>query len=168
MWASWAFVSLTLATAFAGASVLSGEDEQPATDSANAMIANLPSIGGTREICAVPPAAAQRLEQGCGVGEAIGLGLDETEACLLICLLSVQHGEISGITVLILDLGEIEAGLCGVRRGGGSLERLRIVLERGERIRDILEGHEHGAAILLCRLLVGEARGALLMKQGAA
>jgi hypothetical protein len=100
----------------------SGEEEQPATN-ASASAANaapnldhLASIGGAHQFRAVPPAAAERLEQSGSVGEAIGFGLDEAEPRLLIGLIGIQNGEVSGVSVLVLEPRQIEAGLCGVGR----------------------------------------------------
>ena len=42
----------------------------------------------------VPPAAAERLEQGGGVGIARGLGLHEADARLLVGLLGAQQRQL--------------------------------------------------------------------------
>src|SRR5205814_2353467 len=93
----------TAASTLAGASFPSGEDEHAGMNvSAKTAIAALPSIGCARQISTVPPTAAQGLEQGRGVGEAVGFGLNQAEPRLLIRLGGVQHGKIGCIAVLML------------------------------------------------------------------
>src|SRR6185312_17052508 len=100
MWLSCAFVSRILATVAAALLLSSGDDEQPATTvtastpRARRKGAILPRIDGSDQFGPMPPAAPKRLEQGRGVREAVGLGLDLGEAGLLVCLLGIQHGEI--------------------------------------------------------------------------
>src|SRR6185437_14073869 len=48
------------------------------------------------------------------------------------------------------------------------LQRVRILLERDQSIRHVLERGEHRAAILLSALLIGVARRALLVQLGSA
>src|SRR4051794_8251177 len=104
MCARCALVSRTFDTA--GAALFpSGEDEQPASAKAansQARTIGLLGIRGSHEVAAVPPAAAECLEQRGGVGEAVGFGLDLAEPGLLIGLVGVQHREIGGIAILIL------------------------------------------------------------------
>src|SRR5216683_1225279 len=57
------------------------------------------------EVVAVPPAAAQRLEQRHGVGEAIGLRLDARDPRLQVGLLCIENQE-------VVDLAELQAPAC--------------------------------------------------------
>src|SRR5512146_1646538 len=116
----------------------------------------------------MPPAAAKRLAERGGIGETVGFGLNQAEPGLLIGLIGVEHRQISGISVLVLEAGEIEARLRGVRRFRRRVQRIGILLERDERVGDVLERREHGAAILLGALLIGVAGGALLMQPRSA
>ncbi len=59
------------------------------------------------EVVAVPPAAAQRLEQRHGVGEAIGLRLDARDPRLQVGLLCIENQE-------VVDLAELQAPACEV------------------------------------------------------
>src|SRR5215469_18970580 len=47
---------------------------------------------------AIPPAAAQRLKQRCGIGKTAGLRLDAGDQRLLICLLRRQQTEVLDLT----------------------------------------------------------------------
>src|SRR6185503_11184600 len=171
MCASCALVSRTLATGGV-ADDWSGDDEQPATSVSASAAATwrigLTGIGGAHEIGPVPPAAAQSLEESSGVGEAVGFRLDLGEARLLVRLVGVENREIGCIAVLVLEAGEVEAGLGRVGRGGAGLKRFGVMLERGERVGDILECRQHRASILLGTLLVSVARRPLLVELGTA
>src|SRR5665213_967923 len=107
IWPRWAAVSLKLPTGAWTLSAASFSDEQPASSRApaSATIAALLRTGGPGEIGPVPPAAAQGLEQGGGVGEAVRFGLDQGDPGLLIGLLGVEQGQIIGIAVLVLEPG---------------------------------------------------------------
>src|SRR3954447_25778779 len=96
MWLSWCFVRRTFWTALAALSWSSDLDEQPAASRTQSATASprrrgLWSIGASLEIGPVPPPAAERLEQGRGVGVAARLGLNEAEARLVVRLLGVEH-----------------------------------------------------------------------------
>src|SRR5689334_12092327 len=109
MCARWALVRRTLG--IAGVALFSSADEeQPARSESASRPARLLLSTGGHEFGLVPPPSAKRLEQSGGVGEAVGLGLHLREARLLIGLVGVQHREIGGIAVLVLEAGEIEAG----------------------------------------------------------
>src|SRR3569833_1279342 len=54
------------------------------TRAARGMEGGSARIGGPGQIGPVPPAPAQRLDQGGGVGVAVGLGLHERDARLLV------------------------------------------------------------------------------------
>src|SRR6476661_4595711 len=173
MWLRCAFVRRTLGSA--GVALPSScDDEQPARTStaSAAMIArwrtSLARIGGARQIRAMPPAAAERLEQCRGVGEAIRLGLNQAEPRLLIRLVGVEHREVGRIAVLVLEAGDIEAGLRRVGGLRGRLQRLCILFERDQRVGDILECSQDRAAILLGALLIGVAGGPFLVQLRAA
>src|SRR4051812_6128884 len=174
MWLRCALVSRTLETGAVAPLFSSGDDEQPASSASESAAAKaawsigLPAIRGAHQFWPAPPAAAERLKKCRGIGEPVGLGLDLAEPRLLVRLVGVEHREIGGIAVLVLEPGKIEAGLGGVGRRGGGFQSLGVMLERGERVGDILERGEHRAAILLRGLRVSGASGALLMAQSAA
>jgi len=67
------------------------------------------------DLAAIPPAAAQRLEQRRRIGQAIGLCLDERDARLLLGLLRVEQNDeidVAGAEVL-LDMREADLGGAG-------------------------------------------------------
>jgi hypothetical protein len=81
--------------------------------------------------------------------------------------LRVEQGQVVDRAELILLLGEAEAGggsVLGRRLGA---QGISVGLQRPQRIGDILEGREHGAAVLRGRLLEGGHGGELLVLQGA-
>ena len=121
-----------------------------------------------RDIGAVPPAAAERLEQGGGVGEAVGLGLHERDARGLLGLLGIEQRDEADGAELQLALGDGEALRRGVLGGDGGFQGIGVGLQRAQRIGDVLEGGDDGAAILRRRLVEGGARRALAVQQGAA
>src|SRR5206468_2119421 len=125
--------------------------EQPArrADAAAARRRALLRMGDTFEVGPAPPAAAERLEQSGGVGEAAGLCLDERQPGLLVALLGIEHGEVAGIAVLILEPGQIERPPGGLGRGGGGFQGAGVLVEGGQAVGDLLEGGEDGGAILL-------------------
>ena len=88
------------------------------------------------------------------------------QARLLVGLVGIQDGEIGGITVLVLQPDQVEAGLRRIGRGGVRLQRSRILLDRHQRIGDILERGEKRASILFGTLSVSRARSPLLVEQG--
>ena len=53
-----------------------------------------------------------------------------------------------GVAVLQLILGDVQRVLGGGVGRRGGLQALSILLQRGQGVGDILEGGEHGAAIL--------------------
>src|SRR5690242_18015148 len=132
MWARCALVSRTFGSTGV-AEFSSDDDEQPAS-SPNASAAAIAqwrdalSNIGAHQLGAMPPAAAKRLEQRGGIGEAVGFGLDEAEPRLLVRLVGVEHRQIGGIAVLVLEAGEIETRLCGVRRLGRRVQCIGILL----------------------------------------
>src|SRR6266567_845011 len=158
IWLSCAFVRRTLPTEGLLSSLSLG-DEHPvnmsATNiaSANRRSERLSSIGAAVQVGSMPPTAAKRLEQSRGVGKAAGLGLNKAEPGLLVCLFGVQHSEICIITILVAKPRKIEAGLGGIRRCGRGLHSFCVMLERAQRVGDILKSDEHRSAILLRRLL---------------
>ena len=104
----------------------SDDDEQPPTRLiANAIVSaretNCLSRIGARQLGPVPPAAAERLEQRCGVGKPVRLRLDQAQARLAVSLIGVQDSEIAGIAILVLKPGKIESCL---GRIGGCRRRL--------------------------------------------
>ena len=93
-----------------------------------------------RSVLAVPPAAAERLEQGDGVGVARGAGLDEALERLLVAGSAVSSDGRGHLAQLELGAGDVEAlagGLLGVERG---LQRVGVVAQGLQRVGDILEG----------------------------
>ena len=120
-----------------------------------------------RDIGAMPPAAAERLEQGRGIRIAIGLGLYQADARLLPRALRVQQREVIDRAELILPPREIEAGGRGALRGGLRDHRIGIGLQRPQRISDVLARLDHRAAILRRGLLERRDGGALLVQQRA-
>src|SRR5215469_2908502 len=60
----------------------------------------------------VPPAAAQRLKQRCGVGEAIGLGLDSGEQGLAVGELGGENDDIGRIAELKLAARSAVTAAC--------------------------------------------------------
>src|ERR1019366_9161901 len=116
----------------------------------------------------VPPAAAQRLEQGGGVGEAGGLRRKQGDFGLLIGLLGSQQAQRVGVAVLQLALGDGEGGFGGGVGGGSPLNQFGILLQGHQRVGDILEGAEQGGAVLSACGVDGGARRAFLVQQRAA
>src|SRR6185312_12572801 len=86
------------------------------------------------EILPVPPAPAQGLKQRCRVGIAAGLGLHESDARLLIGLLGAEQCEVTRVPVLILALGEIQRGFCGIRGSGSGLQPFGVLGKRRQRV----------------------------------
>src|SRR5579859_2857518 len=181
---SWSAVSvMLLGVAAAACALSSGLPEQAASDSAPRVIAvaarkaprrgrlvGMGVLGGglLGEFGPLPPAAAERLVEGGGVGEARRLRLHQRDARLLIALLGAEQGEVGGVAGLVLALREVERALGGVKGGGVGLQPRRVLLDRGERVGDVLEGGEHGGEVLLARLDVGRLRAAFLVQQRAA
>src|SRR5579859_7653994 len=124
MWARCAALSLTRPKATGAPCSL---PEQPASRSAAAativpaprtsnragaarappFAASLPMVA-PHQLRLAPPAAAQRLEEGGGVGEAVGLRLHQADLALPIALLGGQEGRVADVAVLQLALGSSE------------------------------------------------------------
>ena len=71
------------------------------------ILVSLERLNWRRHVVAVPPAAAERLEQRGGVGEALRSRLDQRESGGLVGLLGGQHLQITGAAGLVLRLHEI-------------------------------------------------------------
>src|SRR5438445_9228795 len=105
MCARCALVRRTLATLAAAPLFSSGDDEQP-TKRVTASAAASPRVSEDlfricgRQLRPMPPAAAERLEQRCGIGKSVRLRLHEIEPRLPVGLIRVQHGEIACISIL--------------------------------------------------------------------
>src|SRR5579863_7225223 len=110
---------------------------RPATARTRAMRRESLVMVGPRQIRAAPPAAAQRLEQGGGVGEAVGLSLHEADLGCLVGLFGVEQRRITSIAVGQLALGARERGLGGGGGGGGGLQGLGVRFERRQAVGDI-------------------------------
>jgi hypothetical protein len=120
------------------------------------------------DIRAIPPTAAERLEQRRCIGIAVGPRLHQIDDCLLIGLLSIEQRQVADGAELELAAYDLKA-LRGLVLGGRlRCYRLGIVLERAQRVGHVLEGGDDHAAILSRRLIEAGHRGALLMEQGAA
>src|SRR3954471_13240690 len=93
IWARCAAVSRTFVATGGASSAASLPDEQPARRraAARARPGILLRMGISIEFGALPPTAAERLEQGGAVGEAARLGLDQSDPGLLIILLGDEH-----------------------------------------------------------------------------
>src|SRR5882724_5388069 len=102
---------------------------------------------------ALPPAAAQRLEERRGVRVARSLRLNKTDPCLLVLPLRVEERELARRAELELLGRHVEAfarsGL-GIRL---RLERDRVELQSKQHVGDVLERAEHGL-LVLCEGLV--------------
>src|SRR6266436_1143088 len=106
MWPSCALVSRMLATCALALSASPLFDEQPAramaAESASVSRSErLPGICVSVQFGAVPPAAAERLEQSRGVDKSRGLRLHEAEPRLVVGLLGVENRQIGIVPVLV-------------------------------------------------------------------
>src|SRR3981189_3769618 len=112
-------------------------------------------------LTAVPPSAAERLEERRGVRVARRLRLNQTDLGLLVLALRVERREIARRAELELLGRHVEAF---ARRGLGlglRLERDRVELQGKQHVGDVLERAEHGLPILREGLIVGGFGGAL-------
>src|SRR5271169_1392913 len=116
---------------------------------------------------AVPPAAAQRLEQGGGVGIPAGLRLYHAVQCLLIGGLGGQQRQIVDGSQLELAPGNLETGGGGLLRRGGGAQRICVRLQSAQAVGDVLKGGDDRAAVLRRGLVEGSFGGALFVQQGA-
>jgi hypothetical protein len=121
----------------------------------------------SRHIGALPPAAAQRLEQRGGVGETSCLGLHQRHPCLLRRAIRVQQRQIADAARLVLRGSQRQAVGCGLLRRRLFAQRIGVELQRAQRVGDVLERLDHGAAVLRRRLLQRGRRRALLVQQRA-
>ena len=117
---------------------------------------------------AMPPAAAQRLEQCCRVGIPIGLRLDQVKPRLLRALLGAEQHEIAGVAILPLTLRQIEGEIGRIGRARRCFQTNRVLFQGRQRIGDILERAQHGTAILFRRFDIGGLRRTLLVQQRTA
>src|SRR6185312_10360384 len=120
------------------------------------------------KVGAMPPTAAERLEQGGRIGEAGGLCRKQGDFRSLIGLLCVQRRERIGVAIPQLAVRDFQGGLCGRIGGGRGLYRRGILLQGNQGVGDILESAEQGGAVLRRRGVEGGARRAFLMSQRAA
>src|SRR5258707_13539830 len=100
---------------------------------------------GVGDVGAVPPAAAQRLEQRCGIGKPARLRLHEIDAGLLIGLLRVEQREIARLAELYAAAREVEASARrSVMAPPPSLGGMGLRPARGARLlvaRELLDRH---------------------------
>src|SRR5713101_130715 len=117
--------------------------------------------GETILLLALPPAAAERLEERRGVRVARRLRLNQTDFCLFVLPLRVEKREIARRAELELLDRHVEAfarGGLGIRL---RFERDRIELQSKEHVGDVLERAEDGLLILREGLVVGGLCAAL-------
>src|SRR6267378_8587891 len=110
---------------------------------------------------ALPPAAAQRLEERRGVRVARSLRLNETDPCLFVLALRIEERELARRAELELLDRHVEAfarRCLGVRL---RLERDRVELQGKQHVGDVLERAEHGLLILREGLIVSGLCAAL-------
>src|SRR6266480_1446460 len=110
---------------------------------------------------AVPPTAAQRLEERCGVRVARRLRLNQPDLRLLVLPLRIEEREIARRAELQLLDRHVEAfarGGLGIRL---RLERDRVELEGKQHVGDVLERAEDGLLVLREGLVVRCLRAAL-------
>src|SRR5258708_11669292 len=103
---------------------------------------------------ALPPSAAQRLEERRGVRVAHRLRLDETDPCLFVLALCIEEREMARRAELELLDRHVEAF---ARRSLGirlRLERDRVELQSKQHVGDVLERAEHGLLVLREGLVV--------------
>src|SRR5216683_4105913 len=103
---------------------------------------------------ALPPSAAQRLEERRGVRVAHRLRLDQTDPCLFVLALRIEEREMARRAELELLDRHVEAF---ARRGLGirlRFERDRIELQSKQHVGDVLERAEDGLLILREGLVV--------------
>jgi hypothetical protein len=94
------------------------------------------------------PAAAERHEQCCGIGKAIGVGLDADDGCGQVGLLRIENGKLIDLTGVELLLNDFETGFCGIFRAPRRFRRAGIRLQGPKCVRDILKCSDDGGAIL--------------------
>src|SRR5712691_9306912 len=104
---------------------------------------------------ALPPAAAQRLEERRGVRIARRLRLNEPDLCLFVLALRVEKREIARRAELELLGRHVEAFARGSLGIGLRFERNRVELQSKQHVGDVLERAEHGLLILREGLVVG-------------
>src|SRR5258706_16472337 len=112
-------------------------------------------------LTAVPPSAAERLEERRGVRVARRLRLNQTDLRLLVLPLRVEKREIARRAELELLGRHVEAFARGSLGIGLRLERDRVELQGEQHVGDVLERAEHGLLILREGLVVGGFGAAL-------
>src|SRR6185369_1097782 len=126
-----------------------------------------PKVSGIRgvQVDAIPPAAAQCLEQCCRVGVARGLRLHQRDAGLVVGALRVQQRQVAHRAELVLATHQSER-LARERFGFGlGTQRLGIAVERAQGIGHIQERVQHRLLVLGMGFVVGGDGGALLRPQ---
>src|SRR6266571_8868391 len=114
-----------------------------------------------RRLAALPPPAAQRLEQRRRVRIAGGLRLNQPYPGLLVLALRVEEREIVGGAELKLHARHFEAFARRGLRLRLRLQRDRVELEREQHVGHVLERAEHGLPVLREGLVVGGDGAAL-------
>jgi hypothetical protein len=116
---------------------------------------------GLGEIGAVPPAAAERLEQGGAVGQARGAGLGQGGAGLQLGLFGRQQRQHRGLARVELLFRRRQRALSGPVDRGGGVQGPGVALQRLQAVGHVLEGGQRRAAVLRLGLLE-QGLGALL------
>ena len=111
---------------------------------------------------------AECLKQRRSVRVARRLRLHQADAGLLVTLLRAKQREVAGVAALPLLLRQIQCDFGRIGGARGGLEALGILLQRHQGVGDVLEGAQHGAAVLLRGLSVRSLRSPLLVQEGAA
>src|SRR5215469_10629666 len=120
------------------------------------------------QILAVPPAAAERLKQGRRIAQACGARLHNLKGRLQIVLLCSEQQKDVRIAGLHLSLREIETHLGSTLEITRRFQCVGIILNRVQRIGDILDRPNHRACISPSRGLIGIFGALNLMQQRAA
>ena len=81
-------------TSIAASRIAATEQRRPRDCAREIAVADLSILIVPTQVLAMPPAAAQRLKQGRGIGEAAGLGLHQRDARLLIGLFGVRRASV--------------------------------------------------------------------------
>ena len=127
-------------------------------------------VGGDRDLARVVffPAAAQRNVKRGGVGQARSARLDQADARLLMLARRIEHLQIAGGTVAVLEGHQFQAAcrrLLGCRL---RLQTIGIQFERAQAVRNILERRQHRALVVGRGLVEAGLGRALLCAQRAA
>jgi len=115
----------------------------------------------------IPPPAAERLKQPGGIGISVGLRLTHANSAWANCELRVHHRHRTAGTELPLMPNQVPGLPRRALRIDAGTERIRIRLERPQRVGDILACQDDGRAILGAGLIQGCVGRPLLVQEGA-